>query len=120
MAQRIPTERRYSDLKKKIFDIAMRQMQESGYESLTIRSICSKAGISNGMFYKIYDSKEDLLSFYYEEIQNEYDDHVRNELNGLPFPDQLIEFYRWILSFTENLGVDFCRSFFTSRNRRAV
>ena len=37
--------------KQRIFNIATRLMDKIGYEKLSIRQICTEAGISTGKFY---------------------------------------------------------------------
>ena len=49
-------------LKEHIFDVALTLMKQIGYDNITIRMICTEAGISTGMFYKHFSSKEDILA----------------------------------------------------------
>ena len=53
--------------KRRIFNIAVEMLKKKGYEKLSIRAICSEAGISIGSFYHYFSSKQELLSFYYDE-----------------------------------------------------
>lgn len=103
-------------LKEHIFNVALELMQEIGFDSLTIRMICREAGISTGMFYQHFTNKENLLAYYYDKAQGDFDDIVNNRLAGLPIKEMLIEFYVWLFEFTSALGVDFCRNFFNSKN----
>ena len=109
-------EKALEELKEKIFNAAMEIMKETDFESMTIREICGRVQISTGMFYKIYANKLELLSYYYEKAQNEYDLDIRKTLEGLPIEEQLLRFYRWVCDFTAGMGVDFCRHFFDSKN----
>jgi len=70
------------------------------------------------MFYKFFDSKEDILAFYYDKAQVDFEEVINERLAHLPIRDQLIQFYIWICQFTADLGVDFCRNFFSSKNKR--
>ncbi len=65
-----------------ILDISLRLFANRGYESTTIAQIAKEAGISKGLIYNYFDSKEDLLkslvfdlnsmeSTFWEDIQNE-------------------------------------------------
>ena len=53
--------------KRRIFNIAVELYKKKGYEKLSIRAICSEAGISIGSFYHYFSSNQELLSFYYDE-----------------------------------------------------
>lgn len=105
-------------LKEHIFNVALELMRQIGYDNITVRMICGEADISTGMFYKYFDSKEDLLAFYYDKAQGDFEEVVNQQLAGLPIREQLIQFYIWICKFTADLGVDFCRNFFSSKNQR--
>ena len=113
-------EMRNKKLKQQIFDVALQMMKEVGFENITLRMICQEANISTGMFYQHFENKEDLLSFYYDEAQEEFNSVGKQRLEGLDIKNQLIEFYVWLFEFTSNLGVDFCRNFFSSKNKKAV
>ncbi|MCI9272204.1 MAG: TetR/AcrR family transcriptional regulator [Dorea sp.] len=103
-------------MKEHIFNVALSMMKQIGFENLTIRMICQEAEISTGMFYKHFSSKENLLAFYYDKAQEDFDSVINEQLTDLPIKDQLIQFYVWICHFTSDLGVDFCRNFFHSKN----
>ena len=54
-------EKQLSEITARIMPIA-----ESGrYNGMTIREICEEAGISTGMFYRHFRSKNDVLSIAY-------------------------------------------------------
>lgn len=103
-------------IKNHIFEVALSLMKEIGYDNLTIRKICKMANVSIGMFYRHFKSKEDLLSFYYVKAQKSFDDVIKNTLTDMTIEEQLISFYAWLCKFTEELGLDFCRNFFNSKN----
>lgn len=46
---------------KKILDAAFELMAKNGYESTSISQIAKKAGVSKGLMYNYFESKEDLL-----------------------------------------------------------
>ena len=49
------------ETKEKIFQAAKEIIQKSGYENLSIKNICEKAGVSNGSFYHHFKTKDDLF-----------------------------------------------------------
>ncbi len=104
-------------MKQHIFDVALNLMNEVGFENITIRMICLEADISTGMFYQHFSNKEDLLAYYYDEAQEKFDAVINDKLRGKEIRELLIEFYAWLFEFTAGLGVDFCRNFFSSKNK---
>ena len=108
---------RNSKMKRHILDVALPIMRQIGYDNLTIRMICNEAGISTGMFYQHFSSKEDLLACYSVLAEENFETHMDIQLSELPLREQLVEFSTWICTFTSNLGPDFCRNFFSSKSK---
>lgn len=61
--------------KQKIYDAALALFAHSSYEGVTVRDICAKAGVSVGIFYHYYPSKENILNegFGYDQ----FDDFIK-------------------------------------------
>ena len=105
-----------NDDKDRIFDIAFALMEEIGYEKLTIRKICEEADISIGKFYRYFDSKQQLLSFFYDQAGKAYEEECAEKLIGMETTDQLIRFYTWYMEYTTEFGVEFVTHFFNNQN----
>ena len=58
---------------KKIMDAAFSLIAKHGYESTSIAQIAKKAGVSKGLMYNYFDSKEDLLEKLVTGAMNEGD-----------------------------------------------
>jgi AcrR family transcriptional regulator len=110
-------EQKNLEIKNKVFGVATKLIEEMGYESVTVREICAAAGISTGMFYRHFTSKEDLLSFYYDKAVEEFYGGVAEKLEGLPLEEQLVRFEVWLGRFTQGCGLDFNRSLYVSTNK---
>ena len=50
------------DRKQAIMDTALEVFASHGYESTSISMIAKKAGVSKGLMYNYFESKEDLLA----------------------------------------------------------
>ena len=61
----IARQERNAQLVKNIVEATKPLLLQQGYEDLTIREICANAGITTGMFYRHFVSKDDVLSFCY-------------------------------------------------------
>ncbi len=62
--------------KKRIIEVALKLINENGYDSVSVAEITKQAGVSKGAFYIHFKSKEDLIE---QEINFFYDDLKLNE-----------------------------------------
>jgi len=56
--------------KKLIMQVALELFANDGYHSTSISKIAQKAGISKGLMYNYFESKEELLSSIFNDIMN--------------------------------------------------
>ena len=113
----IRKERRQTQIRDSIFNHAIKLADQYGYENVTVRMICSEAGISIGMFYRNFDSKGDVLLYFYEHAVQAYEETLRETLINYPARERLIRFYVWITDFTSNLGLEFVKCFFSTHRK---
>lgn len=52
------------NLESKLIEEAKRQIEESGYSAMTIRSVAKRCGVGVGTVYNYYPSKDDLLASF--------------------------------------------------------
>ena len=100
----------------KIFDVAMKLMEEVGYEGLSIRKICNKAGISTGKFYTYFQSKQDLLCHYYAKVENVLRKDLADKFTNMDLKSQIIEFYKTYMDYTASFGIEFVINYFNPHN----
>jgi AcrR family transcriptional regulator len=55
-----------------IVETALRLFRQNGYEATTMRAIAKEAGVSVGNAYYYFDSKEELIQAYYDELQENH------------------------------------------------
>lgn len=103
--------------KRRIFNIAVEMLKKKGYEKLSIRAICSEAGISIGSFYHYFSSKQELLSFYYDEAVENFRAATEKKLEGLDIREQLVQFYTWYAEYTTGFGLEFVTYYFSNQNQ---
>lgn len=66
-----------------ILDAALTLMREAGFEAVTVRDICKKAGITTGAFYHHFQSKEELFDKGFAPL----DQYMEKALEGQPADD---------------------------------
>lgn len=73
-------------------------LQEKAYYDVSIKEICTKAGISRQTFYSLYGTKEDVIRFYLAETFAEWRREAKT--NGVNSLYDLILFF--LLGITED------------------
>jgi AcrR family transcriptional regulator len=63
--------------RRRLFRIAIRQIARSGYEGATLRAIARQAGVSVGLLYRYFPSKQAVVLALYDELSSEYSDRAR-------------------------------------------
>lgn len=66
-----------------ILNAALELMHRDGFDSVTVRDICQKAGITTGAFYHHFKSKEELFDKGFEPM----DQHMAQALKDHPADD---------------------------------
>jgi len=58
--------------RERLYAIAMRLIAERGYEATTLRDIASEAGVSVGLLYRYFPSKQAVVIALYDHLSTEY------------------------------------------------
>lgn len=75
---------------KKILDAAMLLFADKGFDATTTDEIARKAGISKGLVYFYFSSKEEILTRLIEQIFDEVGGELPNCADPLQFIEQLL------------------------------
>ena len=105
------------DTKERIFLAAKQILKKDGYENLSIKNICKKAGVSNGSFYHHFKTKDDLLSYYIEEQPQLSPSLLHLPSGNKEAKDTIIQVYLNYAAYCKNLGVDFISNYYTPKNQ---
>lgn len=73
--------------RKEILQAAMVEFGQSGYEKVTMERICRNHGISKGMMYHYYSSKDDLFLLCVGEAFEVLKDHIEQSMATLSAQD---------------------------------
>src|SRR5262245_15540703 len=56
----------------RLYDIAIRMIAERGYDATTLRDIAKEAGVSVGLLYRYFPSKQAVIIALYEELSTDF------------------------------------------------
>jgi AcrR family transcriptional regulator len=118
-AERSKRMRKTQDKRERILEAACKVISEKGYEASTIELIAERAGVSKGLVYRYYASKEtlvnELINSLFDKLAEKMNDSVHEELdaldiiqihicNYLEFIEQNKEFFNMILNARNVMG----------------
>jgi AcrR family transcriptional regulator len=58
--------------RQRLYGIAIRRMAKRGYESTTLRDVAKEAGVSVGLLYRYFPSKQAIIIALYEELSADF------------------------------------------------
>jgi AcrR family transcriptional regulator len=85
----------------KILDAAYRLMSQKGYESTSISQIAKEAGISKGLMYNYFNSKEELLKELINNTMEEGDRLMADIISEEP-AEMLSNIFKWYFNELRN------------------
>lgn len=85
--------------KKIILDTALELFANQGYAATSIKVIAEKAGISKGLMYNYFDSKETLLRTILMQLMEEMLDVLDPNHDGMLEDDELLHFIDFVFEF---------------------
>jgi len=74
----IPQRASSEETRSLVLDTALALFRERGFEETTIRDIAGRAGLSLGAAYYYFKSKEAIVAAYYEFVQQEHHNRLRD------------------------------------------
>ena len=90
-------------MKSYIADGLLALMARSNYSSITVNQIVEKAGVHRSTYYRHFESKEDVIRYYFQRIIAEYVQSCTNV--DLTYPQFLIGFFNHLLQYKTQLLV---------------
>ena len=88
----------YKDLKNTIINTSYKLFMENGYDQTTVNDICAACSITKTTFYRYIDSKEELLSFYFNDINEKIDELKLNAETHTDYVQQIIDAFDLIIA----------------------
>ena len=100
----------YKDVKKNIISISYNLFKEKGYDNVTINDICDKCNITKTTFYRYISSKEDILTYFFDQINDELYDLINKHFKATasPFAKTILNDYiNWLPHFKKLVPKDY-------------
>lgn len=115
-AEKLPRRVKTQQVKDRILATTRKILKTKGFEYVTVTNICKLSGVSVGSFYHHFDSKDNLLSFYFREA---FDVYAREfmDIQSDDFVKNIIDSYGLYNNFMLAQGADFISNFYTHRNK---
>ncbi len=97
--------------KTTLFEKAMELFRTEGYDNVTIQQICKESKLTRNAFYYYFNSKEELLSSYFENIPR-FTETLLADVLALPDDwDKLKYIITAHIKLAESEGLSVCRAF---------
>lgn len=71
------------EMQERLYSIALKSFEKKGFAATTLRDIASEAGVTAGLLYKYFPSKEAIILNLYNELSMKYASDAEKMLPGL-------------------------------------
>lgn len=92
--------------KRQIIDTAFELFKNKGYDKVTVNEICDAVGITKPTFYYHLDSKEDILSEFYQTVSDGFAREFAQILSMDNYWEQLMRVFTLLIEHSSEIGSD--------------
>ena len=100
--------------RRAILEAASTLARETGFEKMTVRDICRRAGVTTGAFYHHFTSKEDLLNQGFSSLDTYLEEALAPYLNASPL-ERLGALLRLYAEYMQDLGWETVAHYYVRR-----
>lgn len=101
-------------IRQRIIDEAYRLFKQDGYDNVSVQRICDTCGITKPTFYRHVQSKEGLLSCFYERLTEELAAQMLEMVTAENCFEQIWAGFKAILQWSGEFGQDLYSQLFIS------
>lgn len=112
-------EERAQATREKLLEAAIELVNQYGMKYLTVRNICDEAGVSTGSFYNLFDSKDDLVFYYLQNVFTEYKQKVEDDASRHSSLEKIILIYRFYIQCVLETGLEFITGLYAANTNQA-
>ena len=100
-------ESRAQATREKLLEAAIELVNQYGMKYLTVRNICEEAGLSTGSFYNLFDSKDDLVFYYLQNVFTTYKQKAEEDASNYSSLEKVALIYRFYIQCVLETGLEF-------------
>ncbi len=100
-------ESRAQATREKLLEAAIELVNQYGMKYLTVRNICEEAGLSTGSFYNLFDSKDDLVFYYLQNVFTSYKQKAEEDASSSSSLEKVALIYRFYIQCVLETGIEF-------------
>lgn len=93
------------ETKNKIYNIGLELIRKEGFDNISTNKICKEAGISVGLFYHYFKSKDDIIIEAYSKTK-EYYIQIADNLVSENAADKIVEVFAFMGEYVADARVD--------------
>lgn len=112
-----PREVKSKETVERIVSAATSIIESGDLSKLTVKNVCKLAGVSNGVFFHFFKSKNDLIIQYMHDGYEKYIAENPFDPTGTDIIDRIIYFYIHNVKYCQNIGVEFIHYYYTTENK---
>jgi TetR/AcrR family transcriptional regulator, fatty acid metabolism regulator protein len=106
-----------NETKGRIYETAVKMMQEHGFEKITVEEICKEAGVAVGSFYYHFQSKNDILTEIFHRADEYFVAHKSDITKEKDASTQIAEFFRRYAAYTASTDIEFTKHLYNTNNK---
>lgn len=108
--------RKAEQTRKKLLSAALALFKKNGYDNVTVEDITKKAGVAKGSFYVYFSAKEAVLSEYFRQVEDLYEETYRKMSKSMTTRTKLLRLVDTMCEFCqEEFGIDFLRVIYANQ-----
>lgn len=100
-----------------ILDAAMFITKQYGADALTVKNICETANVSNGSFYHLFPSKDDLVYYFLTYAFARYCETNPEDAQDMPQAQRILSLYGAYIDVCQEAGYEFVSLVYTTSNK---
>ncbi|NLK44100.1 MAG: TetR/AcrR family transcriptional regulator [Tissierellia bacterium] len=101
---------------EKIYDAAMSLVEKKGFNNITVKDICEKAGVAVGSFYNYFNSKDDILNETFKKADNFFQDTVASNVDGENAKEKIVNFFIFYAEYCKRDKMDQLKQIYNTSN----
>lgn len=99
-----------------IYRAAMSLVEKKGFNNITVKEVCEKAGVSVGSFYNYFNSKDDILYEIFNKADNYFQHTVGKKINGANAKEKIINFFMYYADYCKRDKFDQLKQIYNTSN----